>query len=195
MTTTAQKQLLLSGRIRWLLKDDFTDTVAAGSVNGTLATPIGGARTATDTNSKISVGSGVLNFATGEGVNDGVWWPSSARVVGRLLVAKITPADTSGAISAGFDNAASGALLECVGFITTTGIRVFDNVTAITVGAYSAATAYTIAGIQRATGSHWFVKGGAWSKPYCQLYRLVSYRHPHEDRQFCGPIPEPKEGK
>jgi hypothetical protein len=157
----------------FILADEFTDTVAAGSVNGTAATPTGGARTATDANSKINVGSGVLSFATGVLTNDGVWWPSSARTAGRAIIAKITPADTSGAWSVGFDNSAVAAHLECVGLITTTGIRVFDNTNGITVAAYSSATAYMIAGVQRATGSHWFIKGGAFTN-WTYLYNIKS---------------------
>src|SRR3990172_2961409 len=107
-----QKLILLSGGVRWLLKDDFNDTVAAGSVNGTLATPTGGARTGVDTNSKISVGSGVLNFATGEATNDGVWYSQRTRIAGRALVCKVTPSNTSGAIVLGWDANQSGSVLE-----------------------------------------------------------------------------------
>src|SRR3989337_1812113 len=88
--------------VRFLIRDDFNDTVAAGSVNGTLATPGGNGtaaqntRTATDTGSKNNVGSGVLDFATGATANDAVWWGLITRAAGQILVAKITPADTAG---------------------------------------------------------------------------------------------------
>lgn len=52
--------------INWLVRDEFTDTRAAGSVNGTPATPGPGTRTVTDTENKLSVGSGVLSFSGGK---------------------------------------------------------------------------------------------------------------------------------
>lgn len=46
----------------WLIRDEFTDTVAAGSVDGTAATPGPGTRTVTDTGNLVSVESGTINI-------------------------------------------------------------------------------------------------------------------------------------
>jgi len=65
----ARRALLLlmgGGGIKWLLRDEFTDERAAGSVDGTPATPGSGTRTvAADTASAISIGSGSLNIDGG----------------------------------------------------------------------------------------------------------------------------------
>jgi len=49
--------------VSWLLRDEFTDTRAAGAVDATPATPGPGTRAATDTDSKMTIGSDVLNVA------------------------------------------------------------------------------------------------------------------------------------
>jgi len=58
----------LGAGILYDLRDEFTDTRAAGSVDGTPATPGPGDRVVADTGSNISVGSGVLDFAGGTSV-------------------------------------------------------------------------------------------------------------------------------
>jgi len=58
----------LGAGILYDLRDEFMDTRAAGSVDGTPATPGPGDRVVADTGSNISVGSGVLNFAGGTSV-------------------------------------------------------------------------------------------------------------------------------
>src|SRR3972149_8255471 len=45
-----------------ILDDQFTTDRAAGAVNGTSAEPTGGTRTVTDTESKLSISSGLLQF-------------------------------------------------------------------------------------------------------------------------------------
>lgn len=145
--------------IQWLLRDDFTDTVAAGSVNGTAATPFGGTRTATDTNSKLSVGSGISSFATGGvGVGDpGLWYPIQTRTAGRTLIARVTPTN-SNCLSVGWDDAQTGAVEANASFVS---LNLFAF--GITVGTYVAGTAYDIAVMVRATGYHFFIKGGTFT--------------------------------
>jgi hypothetical protein len=50
----------------WKLRDYFTTDLAAGSVNGTTATPLGGVRTLADTASKVSIVSGVMLWNGGK---------------------------------------------------------------------------------------------------------------------------------
>src|SRR3990167_5258911 len=71
----------------YTLYDQFTTARAAGSVNATNAEPVGGARTVTDTNSKISITGGVLDFATGGNSfgDPAVWYGLITRTLGRLL--------------------------------------------------------------------------------------------------------------
>ena len=149
----------------WLLNDNFNDTVAAGSVDDTVATPGPGVRdVVTDTNSKISVGSGVLDFATGAAANDGVWRTVQTRAAGRVYVAKITPADANGIISFGFDANQAGALTDSFRMnASSAGLDIIANGgSAFVVGAY-AATPYFLAAVMRGTGIHWYIKGGAFT--------------------------------
>jgi len=156
----AQKQLQIDRHIHWLLKDDFNDTVAAGAVNGTLATPIGGTRTVTDVNSKLSIGSGLANFATGgAGTGDpGIWYPVITRVAGRLCVAKVSGTNTN--YSAGWDSATSGNPAHGINITTSNNLRVFfNNGSPLVVGTdpASGATVY-VASILRATGAFLLIK-------------------------------------
>lgn len=145
-----------------LLLDEFPGTLAAGFINGTYAILGPGTRAVTDTNSKISIGSGVLNFATGAAANDGIWYDLFARTPGRMLFAQITPADTAGIIAFGWDTDQAGAINDALLFSTTTGLKIVPNGgTAITVGEYIDEP-YLVLAITRATGIYWFIKGGIY---------------------------------
>ncbi len=153
-----------SGTQSYTLDDEFSDTVAAGSVNNTSANPGPGTRTAVDTNSKISVGSGTLNFATGEATNDGVWYGNQTRTAGKFLTGIITPSDTNGIPALGWDTNTLGSINDALLLNTTIGLQVVPNgASAITVGSYTAATPYNIASVLRSTGTYWFIKGGAFT--------------------------------
>jgi len=77
---------------QYLLDDEFTDTRAAGSVNGTPATPGPGTRTLTDTGNLVSVGAG-NSTANGAGTTgDPVFYvlETIARQSGRVILFKMT---------------------------------------------------------------------------------------------------------
>ncbi|MCX6786838.1 MAG: hypothetical protein NTU85_03455 [Candidatus Kaiserbacteria bacterium] len=158
----------------YLLYDSCADTLAAGAVNGTRAfvpssvrVSSRNPRTVVDTNATISVGSGALNFATGAAANDGVWYPALTRTLGRVLIWRVTLADTNGILNVGWDNDASGALLDALQFAASGVLNVVPNGgTALALGAYTATT-YDVAAVMRATGIKWFIRGGAfpyWTK-------------------------------
>lgn len=164
----------------YLLDDRYSgETIPAGSVNGTLATPGGtgsaaqNTRTPLDTNSKISVGSGVLDFATGAAVNDALWYGLFTRAAGRLMVAKMILADVTSTPQLGWDSAQSGAILDMLKFTTTTGIQIVANGAAVLlVGAYTATT-YYVAIVMRSTGIYWFIKGGLFTNWTLLWYSAV----------------------
>lgn len=150
----------------YLLRDLFTTDRAAGAVNGTASEPgPGGNRIATDTNSKISIASGLLTFATGAANNDGVWLTTSvARAYKNTLVWKVTPSDTNGIIRVGWDSNTSGSINDALVFDASGVLKIIPNGgTAITVGAYTATT-YYVAAEMRATGIYWYIYGGAFAK-------------------------------
>jgi hypothetical protein len=145
------------------LLDQFTTDLVAGSVNGTAAEPTGGNRSVTDTNAKISIAGSKLSFATGEAANDGIWYGSVTRAAGTVLLAEITPANTSAGASFGFDSNTSGAINDALVFGASGALQVIPNGgTAITVGTYTAST-YTVAMVMRTAGMFWFIKGDAFS--------------------------------
>ena len=150
--------VVIAGGIKYLLRDDFTDTRAAGAVNGTLATPGPGTRAVKDTNTKISVGSDYLNYATGAAMNDGYWLDAVVRTPGRVLLFLVN--STSGNMLAiGYGNASLSDSTGCE-------MRIYGNqlyhftAGAVSVGAYTNSTNYYLACVILSTGEYWFVKGG-----------------------------------
>ena len=158
---------IFSPPIQWLFRDDFTDTRAAGAVNGTPATPGPGVRTVTDGNSKLSIGGGVASFATG-GVgagNPGLWLDSIPRVAGRILVTESTPASNSADhASIGYDSAQSGNVNDAFRFRSSGNIGIIPNSGAtINVVAYSGSVSYPLALTARDAGMCFFVAiGGSY---------------------------------
>lgn len=155
--------IIIAPVIQWLLRDDFLDAVAAGSVNGTMATPTGGARTVTDTNSVLSIGSGVASFATG-GVpvvgDPRIYYPIIARVAGRTLVARI--AGTNSNYQAGWETDLSASKAQSVNPFNTQLRIIVKNGAALVVGTSPASGVATdIALVMRASGTHYFIKEAA----------------------------------
>lgn len=143
------------------LRDEFAGTLAAGAVQGTLSDS-GHVRTVVDANSKLSIGSGLLSFATGGvGAGDpGLWYPALIRRAGQILVARVNLTDK---VEVGWDASASGTILDSISFAASGVLQVRQNGTLLTVGAYASATDYDLAVIERATGYLYFIKGGAFT--------------------------------
>lgn len=147
----------------YTLFDTYTAALAAGSVNTTSAEPVGGARSVTDTNSKISITGGVLNFATGAVANDGVWYSALARQAGRTLLASMILANNTTGSTIGWDATAGSTINDAIYFFATSQyIYVRANATSVLVGGYEAAT-YKTAVVCRASGMFYFIKGGAFT--------------------------------
>ncbi|MBM3136394.1 MAG: hypothetical protein FJZ89_14160, partial [Chloroflexi bacterium] len=67
MPTPRQRLILFDlAAPAYLLRDNFDDVLAAGSVNGTYAVPGPGTRTVTDAESKLSLSGGVLSISGGK---------------------------------------------------------------------------------------------------------------------------------
>ena len=161
------RQLMGAVGLAYLLDDEFTDKRPAGGINATPAVPGPGTRTVVDTNSKLSLAGGVLDFATGGvGVgNPGIWYPSVTRTAGRVLIAKsFTPANTSIQIDIGWDSNQSGGIVDAVRFLASGTLKILENTAvAITLGSYVGATAYDVAISQRNSGFWAFIKGGTFA--------------------------------
>ena len=154
-------------RDRYYLYDRFDTARAAGAVNGTLAEPVGGVRSVTDTNGKITISGGLISFATGLAINDKVSWTTITRALGVGVISTIILADATSKPNIGWNGADLFIFNNASNFL-------YANVNAAAfpvVGAYTATT-YQTAIIYRAAGAFWFIKGGAftnWTMMYNSL--------------------------
>lgn len=165
VSTGTRHHPLLGGseKIKWLLRDEFTTALSAGSVNGTAAEPgPGGNRAVTDTSSKISIASNLLTFSGGTAADYSTVLSYSAlsRLSGSALIYQINLADVTHYWYAGWDD------LSIKG--NTSSIRMTygtngDAYGPSSLGTFAALTNYYIAVICRTTGYYIFIKGGAFT--------------------------------
>ena len=147
--------------ITWLLRDDFTDTRAAGAVNGTAPTPGPGTRVATDTGNNLSISSGAAIIAATVSAGDPLLGYSVpvVRTPGRVIISRINTSPTS--LIFGLGNA-SGAVATETYFSCAPTIL---SVKMATSGVQVATPAYPLdlAIALRSTSEHFFAKiGGNW---------------------------------
>ena len=169
MNQTIRNLLLLfpSGGIKWLLRDEFSDTRAAGAVNGTPATPGPGTRVVTDTDSKLTVSGGNLTFAphsTPAWGDPGLWHGAVTRTAGRVWVAKLKLAGANAHLTLGLDDNQAGAVNRPAFYFGTTGdILTYDTGGYFLTGSYQATTDYRIAIVLRSAGGYCLIKGGVFT--------------------------------
>ncbi len=150
----------LVGGISYLLRDEFTDTRAAGAVNGTAATPGPGTRVVVDTTSKLSIGSGVADFNGNSAGDPGLWYGGQTRVAGLLVLCKLDIKQVNQHAYAGWDT--DQTVLGQSQFRFAPSSLITETASSLPIGAYTA-TAYETAVILKATGSYMLIKGGAFS--------------------------------
>lgn len=194
--------------LRWLLRDEFTDTRAAGSVNGTPATPggIGGAalntRTAIDSGNKLSIAGGVAHFVNATTIGDpGLWYGAITRIPGRMAIFSVNWT-TCQQSEIGLDSNQAGQPLDAVQCADVTGniAARIDGYYPSTVGVVAASTIYYIAVVMRSTGALLFIRGGAYTYPTllwvgflgtgATRYPAIANRYAVMDIGFVGiPVP------
>jgi len=155
-----------SSGLTWLLRDEFSDTRAAGTVNGTPATPGPGTRVVNDTGSVLSVTGGNLSHGhTVAGDPRLHYTPIVTRVPGRVLLIDWMDVTSKTYTTRGFDPAAAGApiIADSVAIFTHagTGLRIYPD--AMYTANFVADTTYTFAFVLRATGAYYFLKGGTYT--------------------------------
>jgi hypothetical protein len=163
MRRTARAVTVLSDGVNYLLRDDFVTDRAAGAVNSTVAEPGPGTRAVVDANSKLTISSGLLSFATGGSAagNPGLWYAQlSARTAGRFCVARHTHSKQG--VSTGFDTNQSGTLSESFRINGTT-LGIVANSNNVTVESATADIPYQVCVALRAIGAMFLVKGGAFA--------------------------------
>lgn len=160
--------LLSPEEIKWLLRDEFNGTLAAGSVNGTLSDS-GHLRTVVDTESKLSLAGGALMFSGGKAApaygDPGLWESAVTRAAGMMLFIQGSIAiDTTKKF--GFDTNQTGDAIAggtVVGLTSGESINFnFADSSPVTVGTYSAAD-YKFGVVLRSTGGLLFIKGSAFT--------------------------------
>jgi hypothetical protein len=161
---TAATQFAITSNT-YTLADEYTDTVAAGSVHGTTATPTGQTRTATDADgNKLSIGSGVVNLLAMKTANTDprLHYPSVARLAGRTLFYKVTLTTGVYRIGLGGNNTGSPSQHS---FVFTTGgnLQAMAGTVGPLVATVSAGVEYQIAITMRTAGCFYFIKGGAFT--------------------------------
>ena len=148
----------------FLVRDEFSDTLAAGSVNGTNAVPGPGVRTVVDTENMLSVAGGLLSLS-GKSVSSytdpRLVYDAVNRSPGVVMMSKIRRSSTVGQFSFGFSPSASslsntGHFFSGSQFLYTGGA----NITSYTLAAN---TDYLAATILRSSGATHFIKGGAYT--------------------------------
>lgn len=162
--------ILMSGGIRYLLRDEFTTALVGGAVNGTLAEPGGSGtvaqltRLVTDTESKLSVANGALTLAGGKATpafgNPGLWHGGFAREAGRMAIYRVTFPNATRFCEFGWF---TGQINSPQLFVYCDNAGNIGQDAVAVVGEYTATT-YLIAFVLRATGGLMFFKGGAFSK-------------------------------
>ena len=156
-------KLGLSGKeYSYILNDKFLTDVAAGSVNGTSAEPTGGVRTVTDTNTVLSISSGLLTLSTGGAVNTGLWYPIQTRRAGKVLLGTL---NTNGASQTrfGWTTAQTAATIEGISLGSSSAIVLVKDATGTACGTYSSGTDYNLAMVMKASGIYGFIKGGSYT--------------------------------
>lgn len=168
----------------YLLDDEFSDTLAAGAVNGTPATPGPGTRVAvdSDTPKHMSIGSGVLSIAphtTPAWGDPGLWYGVMTRAAGQVLTAKIIPTEANKAQEIGWDINQAGTLLDTGLYFSNTG-SLYKDGQGLALGTYTAVT-YWVALIHRVAGGFYFIKGGAftnWTLLWIDVGRISTTTYP-----------------
>jgi len=166
MNQTIRNLLLLfpAGGIKWLLRDEFTDTRAAGAVNGTPATPGPGTRDVViDTDGDaLSIAGGSLVFANPNGAygDPGIWYGAMTRTAGRVLLSKVNcSVIRTGAV--GFDGDQTGAASSSRLHFNTKPSILADKV--VTIAAWTTDIDYMCVVVLRGTGAYYLIKGGAFA--------------------------------
>lgn len=151
----------------YLIRDDFTNDVAAGNVPGTDAVPGPGRRDGYDTGSKLAIAGTVMAIVNSVGSQDPTLiYNAVARQAGRILLATITTISTGNHGRIGWSvNDADGTVLD-------SGLR-FVNASSLAtqvaggagpeVGSFAANTFYEVAIILRAAGFAAYVRGGIYA--------------------------------
>lgn len=163
---------LPGGGLVYLLRDEFTSALAAGSVNGTPAEPGPGKRVVgADSASLISIDTDDLLWsgtAASANADPAIYMTdnangSFARTLGLTAIYKVV---STGVMNIGFTTNTTIGNVTMFGVLTNSAgtLSYTRGGNTIVIGAFAAATTYLIAETLRANGLEMRVKGGAYSE-------------------------------
>ncbi len=159
----------------YLLDDEFSDTLVAGAVNGTPATPGPGIRTVRDVENKIAIAGGTANFTaqvTPVSAEQDLIYANIpiTRVPGRVLLSSVSVTTAGYLYFIVWTDSTTPTWVAYANFIhglwynaLVVQIDVGDNAGTRSIATLSLATAYPMALVLRAIGCHFFRKvSGVW---------------------------------
>lgn len=165
LLTNQQSRFLGGGRVKYLLRDEYTTTRAAGAVNGTATEPgPGGNRAATDTESKLIVSGNDLVLTGGKSspafADPRCSYDSIARAAGRMFLASVHL--IRGTLAFGLSYTTTGtpgsAIMYFADGLLTLRASSNPSLPALTKGEM-----YDFALSLRATGVFVFIRGGVYT--------------------------------
>jgi len=152
----------LIGRVRWLLRDDFCDTRAAGAVDGTPATPGPGTRTVVDTGNHMSVNGDFLTTDGSVATGDPRCYYNVVFTRQAGLVA-LCDIETNSRIYFGFDSGVGAEPDLAALSFNGTPLFAWDGGVARQVGTIVLGAKYKLGIVLRTSGLYCFIKGQAFT--------------------------------
>ena len=150
--------------LKFIVRDDFNDTKAAGSVNATVATPGPGTRVVVDTDSKLTISDGLASLpvhSTPAYGDLGLWYGAQTRASGLTQITVVSVA--AGRFMFGWDTDQSSTTAANGFFLSGNALSTYDEQVGRVVGAMADSIQYTLATILRTSGAFHLIKGGAFS--------------------------------
>lgn len=175
ITDTSIINNTIHGLFSTYASNSFTNFLITNTVNGTSSTPIlagngSDIRTVKDTTSKLSISSGSLSLVGGLSTpvagDPGIWYPSTARIAGKLLVANLTLSGYNTGYF-GFDNNQQGGIYD---FFCYSGSAMITSGCSVNAGNITPGGTYQYALVLRSTGTFYFIKGGTQYPNWTLLY-------------------------
>lgn len=145
--------------IKYLYRDDFNGTLAAGAVNGTACTPGPGTRKIIDTAGNLhSISGGSLIFAGRTGSADPGYWINNtvARTFGRFVVAHVLSQNAGNRVELGWNELNTG--VNSTNNMYFVGGNIQFRGLGVTIGTYTANVDNYVAVVLRSTGAYLFAK-------------------------------------
>lgn len=175
-----------SSGLSYVLRDEFTTALSAGSVNGTNCDPGPGTRYVADTANLLSISGGELQFGGYTAANDPIYSIPVAvpRVPGRMICSQFTtPGADNCSFRIGFGSDGltlpkdAGFFLQRSSLAADKTLYALDTVTR-RCGVLEDSTEYTTLAALRAAGSFFFLWGDAYTVPTLMYVANVSASDP-----------------